>query len=89
MMRRLALVALASTAIVGGVALTPLAAFADTSEVVSSATTVESQDCHDASHTGNTYNTRYMFDGDVITINYANCNSNFAYGYSSPYPDYA
>jgi len=89
MIRRIAIAALVSATVAGGVILTPLAAFADTSEVVSSATTVESQDCHDPSHTGNTYNTRYMFDGDVITINYANCNSNFAFGYASPYPDYA
>jgi hypothetical protein len=89
MMRQLALVALASATIVGGMALTPMAAFADTSEVVSSATTVENQNCHNPAHTGNTFNTRYMFDGDNITVNYTNCNSNYAYGYSSPYPAYA
>jgi hypothetical protein len=30
-----------------------------------------------------------MFDGDTITVNYTNCNSNYAFGYSSPYPSYA
>ncbi len=89
MNRRIAIVGATAIALIVGVTATPLAAFADTSEVVATSNTVESQDCHDASHTGNTYNTRYMFDDDVITINYANCNSNFSYGYASPYPAYA
>jgi len=77
--RRIALISATAIALMVGVTATPLAAYADTSEVVATSNTVESQDCHDASHTGNTYNTRYMFDDDVITINYTNCNSNFAY----------
>jgi hypothetical protein len=66
-----------------------MAAHADTSAVVATANTVESQDCRNPAHTTNTFNTRYMFDGDVITVNYTNCNSNYALGYSSPYPSYA
>ena len=90
MNRRIALVCATAIALIVGVTATPLAAYADTSQVVSSATTVESQDCHDASHVNfGTYTTRYMFDGDVITVNYTNCNSNFSYGYASPYPAYA
>ena len=89
MNRRIALVSATAIALIVGVTATPLAAFADTSEVVATATTVESQDCHDASHTTNTYNKRYLFDGDNITVNYSNCNSNYAFGYSSPYPSYA
>jgi hypothetical protein len=90
MIRRIAIAGLVSATVASGVVLTPLAAFADTSQVVSSATTVESQDCHDASHVNfGTYNDRYMFDGDTITVNYSNCNSNYAFGYSSPYPSYA
>ena len=89
MNRRIALVCAAAVALIVGVTATPLAAFADTSSVVPTSNTVESQDCHDPSHTTNTTNIRYLFDGDVITINYTNCNSNFATGYSSPYPAYA
>ena len=91
MMRRFALVTLASVTVVGGLALAPSVAYADTSEVVATANTVESQNCHNPAHVANVfiYNTRYMFDGDVITINYENCNSNFTTGYTSPYPTYA
>ena len=90
MNRRIALVCATAVALIVGVTATPLAAFADTSSVVPTATTVESQDCHDASHVNfGTYNKRYLFDGDNITVNYSNCNSNYAFGYSSPYPSYA
>jgi hypothetical protein len=87
--RRIALIGTTAFALVVGVTATPLAAYADTSSVVPTATTVENQNCHNPAHTGNTFNTRYMFDGDNITVNYTNCNSNYAYGYSSPYPAYA
>ncbi len=87
--RRLAVISATALALVVGVTATPLAAYADTSSVVPTSNTVESQDCHNPAHTGFMNNTRYMFDGDTITVNYANCNSNFAYGYTSPYPSYA
>ncbi len=87
--RRIAVIGATALALVVGVTATPLAAQANTTEVVATANTVESQDCHNPAHTGFMYNTRYMFDGDVITINYTNCNSNFTTGYTSPYPTYA
>lgn len=87
MNRRIALVGATAVALILGVTATPLAAYADTSEVVATANTVESQDCHNPAHVNfGTYNTRYMFDGDVITVNYTNCNSNFSFGYAAPYP---
>ena len=89
--RRIAVIGATALALVVGVTATPLAAFADSSSVVPTANTVENEDCHNPAHTANVfiYNTRYMFDGDVITINYTNCNSNFTTGYTSPYPTYA
>ncbi len=84
--RRFAVIGATALALVAGVTGTPLAAYAATSSVVPTSNTVESQDCHDPSRTSNK---RYMFDGDVITVNFLNCNTNYAYGYSSPYPTYA
>ena len=82
--RRLALGAVAATTLGLGIVALPLEAFAaNTSFVVSSASTVESSDCHDPSHVGTTANKRYMFDGDVVTVNFSNCNTNYAYGYPS------
>jgi hypothetical protein len=72
MTSRVALVAFATASIFCGVALTPVAAFAnaqDTSTMVSSPVTTETADCH-YSTGGNVFNTRYMFDGDKLIINY-------------------
>jgi hypothetical protein len=87
--RRFGVIGATALALVVGVTATPFAAYANTSSVVPTSNTVESQDCRDPLHTGFTSNLRYMFDGDVITVNFSNCNTNYAYGYSSPYPTYA
>lgn len=74
--------ALAGVALATVVAVAPAQANAqDTSFVVDSASTTETADCH-YSTGGSVYNTRYMFDGDTLTVNYAHdantrCNSNW------------
>lgn len=77
-MRRVVALVIAVAGIVGfvagGIALPVAPALAnsqDNSVMVSSADTVESADCH-SSVGGNVFNDRYMFDGDKLTINYAN-----------------
>jgi hypothetical protein len=70
--------------ILAGVIFLPFPAFAnaqDTSVMVSTSVTTETADCH-YSTGGWVYNTRYMFDGDQLIINYVHnettkCVTNF------------